>query len=73
MLLAVAAPLCGQAQYADWTSWANGLMATALLPWAWWGIRRVMLLVGQPLPRAAGLLPGGGDRLRLRERSTSVW
>jgi len=47
---AVVAPLCGQAQYGDWPSWVNGLMATALLPWAWWAIRRVMQRGMNPFP-----------------------
>jgi hypothetical protein len=46
----VVAPLCGQAQYGDWSSWVNGLMATALLPWAWWAVRRVMLRGTNPFP-----------------------
>jgi hypothetical protein len=48
----VVAPLCGQAQYGDWPSWVNGLMATALVPWAWWAIRRVMLRGTSPFPAA---------------------
>jgi hypothetical protein len=43
------APLSGQSQYGDWPSWAAGLMVTALVPWAWWGIRRVMA-GAHPLP-----------------------
>jgi len=44
------APLCGQSQYSDWSSWVNGLMVTALLPWAWWGLRRLMYRSANPLP-----------------------
>ena len=34
--------LSGQSVYYDWAAWVNGLMATALLPWAWWFIRLAM-------------------------------
>jgi hypothetical protein len=43
------APLSGQSQYGDWPSWTAGLMVTALVPWAWWAIRRVMT-GAHPLP-----------------------
>ena len=46
----VVAPLCGQAQYADWGSWVNGLMVTSLLPWAWWTVRRVIVSQSNPFP-----------------------
>lgn len=48
------APLSGQAQYGDWASWGAGVMVTALLPWAWWAIRRLMLDdTGAPNPLPA--------------------
>lgn len=34
--------LCGESVYYDWAAWVNGLMATALLPWAWYFTRRAM-------------------------------
>jgi hypothetical protein len=36
----VAVPLGGFTQYMDAPSWTTNLMVSALLPWAWWGIRR---------------------------------
>ena len=42
--------LSGQAVYLDWPSWVNGQMAVALLPWAWWGIRRAARPGASPLP-----------------------
>ena len=34
--------LSGQSVFQDWPSWVNGHMGAALLPWAWWFIRRAM-------------------------------
>jgi hypothetical protein len=34
--------LGGQSVIFDWPAWVNGEMASALLPWAWWLIRRAM-------------------------------
>jgi hypothetical protein len=34
--------LSAQSVYFDWPSWANGQIGVALLPWAWWSIRRTM-------------------------------
>ena len=46
---AVAAPLGGMTQYLDLPSWVAQLMIWALLPWAWWAIRRSMVLRTNPL------------------------
>lgn len=40
---AVAVPMGGVTQFLDLPSWVAALMIWALLPWAWWGIRRTML------------------------------
>ncbi|WP_109510312.1 hypothetical protein [Nocardioides speluncae] len=37
-----AVPLCGFTITFDGPAWFAGLLVCALLPWAWWGIRRVM-------------------------------
>lgn len=34
--------LSGQSVYIDWPSWFNGQIVVALLPWAWWSIRKAM-------------------------------
>jgi hypothetical protein len=34
--------LSGQSVFIEWPSWVNGQMGAALLPWAWWLIRRAM-------------------------------
>jgi hypothetical protein len=39
---AVAAPLGGMTQYLDLPTWLAGLTIWALLPWAWWALRRSM-------------------------------
>jgi hypothetical protein len=49
----VAAPLTGFTMYLDAPNWAIGLMASSLMPWAWWGLRR--LLVYEANPAAAVL------------------
>lgn len=45
----VVVPLGGMTQYLDLPSWAAGLMIWALLPWAWWGLRKVMIEDANPL------------------------
>ncbi len=40
----------GVTQYLDSPSWMTGLLVWALLPWAWWGIRRTMLDRRNPFP-----------------------
>jgi hypothetical protein len=47
---AVTVPLGGMTQYLDLPSWAAGLMIWALLPWAWWALRRAMRPGRSPLP-----------------------
>ncbi|MFQ6170471.1 hypothetical protein ACK8HX_02595 [Oryzobacter sp. R7] len=34
--------LSGQAVVLDWPSWVTGQIGVALLPWAWWAVRRAM-------------------------------
>lgn len=46
----VAASLGGGSQYMEWPSWVNGQMITALLPWAWWAMRRTMRQGSNPWP-----------------------
>jgi hypothetical protein len=46
----VLAPMGGMTQYLDLPSWAAGEMIWALLPWAWWALRRTMLRGANPLP-----------------------
>ena len=46
----VAVPLGGQTQYLDLPSWMNGQMVWALLPWAWWAMRRTMTVQANPWP-----------------------
>ena len=46
----VAASLGGESQYMEWPSWVNGQMVTALLPWAWWSMRRTMRQGANPWP-----------------------
>lgn len=41
-LAGVSAPLGGFTAYMDAPSWVNGLITTALFPWAWWAYRRVV-------------------------------
>jgi membrane protein implicated in regulation of membrane protease activity len=41
-VVSVALPLGGVTQYLDLTTWATGLLVWALLPWAWWAIRRTL-------------------------------
>lgn len=48
-LAGVAAPMGGMTQYLDLPSWAAALMIWALVPWAWWAIRRTMLRAQNPL------------------------
>lgn len=38
----VAVTLTGFTTYFDGSSWVTGLMVFALLPWAWWGLRRIV-------------------------------
>jgi len=47
---AVLVPMGGVTQYLDLPSWAAALMIWALFPWAWWALRRTMLLGANPLP-----------------------
>ncbi|MGC4108996.1 MAG: hypothetical protein QM747_00875 [Nocardioides sp.] len=46
----VLAPMGGMTQYLDLPSWAAAEMIWALLPWAWWGLRRTMLRGANPWP-----------------------
>jgi hypothetical protein len=46
----VLAPMGGMTQYLDLPSWAAGEMIWALLPWAWWALRRTALHRLNPLP-----------------------
>lgn len=46
----VAVPLGGETQYLEWPSWVNGQFVIALLPWAWWGLRRIMISNKNPWP-----------------------
>ena len=41
-VVAVALPLGGVSQYLDLATWFTGLLVWALLPWAWWAIRRTL-------------------------------
>ncbi|TPG19193.1 NfeD family protein [Pedococcus bigeumensis] len=41
-VVSIALPLGGVTQYLDLTTWATGLLVWALLPWAWWAIRRTL-------------------------------
>ncbi|MBN9190704.1 MAG: YfhO family protein [Microbacterium sp.] len=41
-LAGVLAPLGGFTVYMDAPSWATGLLNAALLPWVWWGLRRMV-------------------------------
>jgi hypothetical protein len=54
----VLAPLGGFTVYMDAPSWTTGLLASAVFPWAWWGLRRLVEDRRSPLPFlvAAGLL-----------------
>ncbi|MSR99228.1 YfhO family protein [Arthrobacter sp. BL-252-APC-1A] len=45
-----AVPLTGFTTYFDGSSWVTGLMVFALLPWAWWGLRRIVVRRGNPAP-----------------------
>jgi len=48
-------PLAGFTTYIDAASWVTSLFVWALLPWAWWGLRRTLLQGGNPLvPFVAG-------------------
>ncbi len=40
--------LGGETQYLDSPSWVTGLLVWALLPWAWWAVRRVMTQAANP-------------------------
>ncbi len=46
----VLVPLGGFTVYMDAASWATGLFNAAVLPWAWWGLRRSVESLGSPLP-----------------------
>ncbi|MDO8381398.1 MAG: hypothetical protein Q7T17_00230 [Microbacterium sp.] len=54
----VLAPLGGFTVYMDAASWTTGLFASAVLPWAWWGLRRLVEEKRNPFPFliAAGIL-----------------
>lgn len=49
-LAASAAPVGGMTLYFDAPSWVTGLACTALLPWAWWGLRRISVHGLNPAP-----------------------
>lgn len=51
-LAAVSVPLAGFTVYMDAPSWATGLFCAALLPWAWWGLRRAVEDNRGPMPYA---------------------
>ncbi|MCQ1955063.1 YfhO family protein [Arthrobacter sp. zg-Y826] len=46
----VAVTLTGFTTYFDGSSWVTGLMVFALLPWAWWGLRRLITESRNPAP-----------------------
>lgn len=46
----VAVTLTGFTTYFDGSSWVTGLMVFALLPWAWWGLRRTVMDRRNPAP-----------------------
>lgn len=46
----VAVTLTGFTTYFDGSSWVTGLMVFALLPWAWWGLRRLVTESRNPAP-----------------------
>jgi len=50
----VLAPLGGFTVYMDAASWATGLFNAALVPWAWWGLRRSTEDAKSPLPYLVG-------------------
>lgn len=53
----ILAPTAGFTMYIDAASWVTALFVWALLPWVWWGLRRVLLHGGNPLvPFVAGYL-----------------
>ena len=41
-VVSVALPLGGVTQYLDLATWSTGLLVWALVPWAWWAIRRTL-------------------------------
>ncbi len=45
----VLAPMGGMTQYLDLPSWLAGETIWALLPWAWWGLRRTMVQGANPI------------------------
>ena len=45
-----AVSLTGFTTYFDGSSWVTGLMVFALLPWSWWGLRRIIVRRGNPAP-----------------------
>jgi hypothetical protein len=47
---AVLVPMGGMTQYLDLPSWVAAETIWALLPWAWWALRRTMLRGANPLP-----------------------
>ncbi|WP_461169099.1 hypothetical protein [Arthrobacter sp. Z1-15] len=46
----VAVTLTGFTTYFDGASWVTGLMVFALLPWAWWGLHRIVTKGRNPAP-----------------------
>jgi hypothetical protein len=46
----VLAPMGGMTQYLDLPSWVSAETIWALVPWVWWGLRRMMLGAANPLP-----------------------
>jgi hypothetical protein len=46
----VAAPLAGFTMYMDAPSWVTGLVNSALIPFAWWALRRTLNEKKSPLP-----------------------
>ena len=41
-VVGIALPFGGVSQYLDLATWSTGLLVWALLPWAWWAIRRTL-------------------------------
>lgn len=52
-LAGVLVPLAGFTVYMDAASWSTGLFNAALIPWAWWGLRRCVEEARSPLPYLA--------------------
>jgi hypothetical protein len=52
-VVGVTQPLGGVTQYLDQTTWSTGLHVLAMLPFAWWGIRRTSLHGANPFAALA--------------------